>query len=99
MIGLGRYAFNRGASRKCAPGHDSKLRSCHYEQGKYSNFSESWYAWGSIVDLTFASQRIAGVILNWAVREDYTASDYQYIPYEVHSIQGKSSTTSDCGLG
>lgn len=52
---------------------------------------------GYIIDLTVATQRIAEVISNWSVREDYTASDHQYICYEVHSLQEKPSTVSDCG--
>ncbi|XP_008548136.1 uncharacterized protein LOC103571673 [Microplitis demolitor] len=43
---------------------------------------------GSIVDLTFATQRIAAVISDWAVLEEFTASDHQYISYTVHDLRG-----------
>ncbi|CAH2092932.1 unnamed protein product [Euphydryas editha] len=49
----------------------------------------------SILDLTFATQRIAGVISDWVVLEEYTASDHQYISYSVHNLEGKPRTVPE----
>ncbi|XP_057324212.1 uncharacterized protein LOC130666906 [Microplitis mediator] len=49
---------------------------------------------GSIIDLTFATQRIAAVISDWAVLEEFTASDHQYISYTVHDLRGNPAIVS-----
>ena len=38
---------------------------------------------GTIPDISLASAEIVGCIDNWRVIEDYTASDYQYITFQV----------------
>ncbi|XP_077302320.1 uncharacterized protein LOC143922839 [Arctopsyche grandis] len=38
---------------------------------------------GSVVDVTFADDGIAGRINNWKVLDDYSHSDHQYIWYEI----------------
>lgn len=40
---------------------------------------------GTIPDITLASERVSGNVLNWMVLEDYTGSDHQYITYNVEN--------------
>ncbi|XP_008551933.3 uncharacterized protein LOC103574302 [Microplitis demolitor] len=49
---------------------------------------------GSVIDLTFAIQWIAAVVSDWAVLEEFTASDHQYISYTVHDLRGNPAIVS-----
>ncbi|CAD6216092.1 GSCOCG00011284001-RA-CDS [Cotesia congregata] len=63
-------------------------------RGNTPTFRRAGARW-SILDLTFATQRIAGVISDWAVLEEYTASDHQYISYTVNSVRGNPPTVPE----
>ena len=49
---------------------------------------------GTIPDISLASEEIVGRIDNWNVIEDYTASDHQYITFQVKSEQRRRSPSN-----
>ncbi len=53
--------------------------------GDTSTFRRPGYT-ETIPDVSFASEGMIGHVYDWKVTEDYTASDHQYITYNVRPV-------------